>query len=50
MAAPTVQVNVRLEPKLYDAVKREAKKSSRTVTAVVAEALSSHLDRGENKK
>jgi hypothetical protein len=50
MAVATVQVNIRLEPQLYAQVKREAQKSKRTVTAVIAEALAVQLDRGEKTK
>ena len=50
MAVATVQVNVRLEPQLYAAVKREAQRSKRTVTAVVSEAIAAHIDRGEKRK
>jgi hypothetical protein len=53
MAAPMVQVNVRVEPLLYAAIKRQAQKDKLTVSAVVTAALTNHVrrtERGETTK
>lgn len=39
MASATVQVNVRLDPQVYAALKRKAKRDGNTVTAAVDEAV-----------
>ena len=46
MAAPMVQVNVRIDPGLYVRVKRRALSDNTTVTAVVNAALSSYILKG----
>ena len=43
MAAPMVQVNVRVEPELYDSLKERAKTDGHTVTAAISDALKSYL-------
>jgi hypothetical protein len=43
MAVATVQVNIRLDPARYDALKAEARRQRRTVTVVVDEAIEAYL-------
>jgi len=50
MGIPMVQVNVRVTPELHKRLTREASKSQTTVTAVVTQALTAFLDRGEKGK
>jgi len=55
MATATVQVNVRIDPTLYAAIKRASEALGTTVTNVVAVALEEYVatrptDRGEKTK
>ena len=43
MAHPMVQINVRVEPGLYEKVKELAYRDKSTVSAVVTAALASHV-------
>lgn len=41
-----VQVNVRVEPSLFAALKRQAQKDKASVSAVVNDAIRNHLTKG----
>jgi hypothetical protein len=43
MAAPMVQVNVRVDPDLYASLKKRAGKDGQTVTAAISDAIRNYL-------
>jgi predicted HicB family RNase H-like nuclease len=44
-ASESVQMNVRVEPKLFAAVRTQARRENLTVTALVAAALTNYVSR-----